>query len=410
MHDPPEPTEGGARRVSPRAVGATQHELSRIGLLATLSGETLTKLAAQMTREELPAGAGVVSEGEAGDRFYVVLSGMLSVSQSSRGAQSVLRPGDYFGEVALAMHMPRTASVRALTPVTVASCDRETFDRIHQASVRGRRMSVWHDVHGEGPAVVLVHAGIADSRMWEPQLALLFGLAYRSSRRPAGIRELADRDESGHLSAEPSPTRSTPQVSSGRRLSAPRSVGWSRSTSRSTRPNGSRRSCSSAPASTTTTGRRRSQAFDAAEEAALERGDLDAAVNANRRLLARRSHAARCDDVDPNGPRARCPRCNVRPSSNRKGHDDLRDLRLDPPASQRLGDVACSDTRRHGRRGRQRHPRDRRRLAADIPGAERATHRGCGTSYRTSNGRKEFDRIVPRGFLYPEVVGARHDA
>jgi CRP-like cAMP-binding protein len=39
----------------------------------------------------------------------------------------VLRPGDYFGEVALAMHMPRTASVRALTPVTVASCDRQTF-------------------------------------------------------------------------------------------------------------------------------------------------------------------------------------------------------------------------------------------------------------------------------------------
>ena len=73
--------------MSPRAAGATQHELSRIGLLATLSGETLTKLAAQMTREELPAGAGVISEGEAGDRFYVVLSGMLSVSQRTRGAQ-----------------------------------------------------------------------------------------------------------------------------------------------------------------------------------------------------------------------------------------------------------------------------------------------------------------------------------
>jgi CRP-like cAMP-binding protein len=113
--------------VSPRAAGATQHELSRIGLLATLPGETLGKLAQNMTREEIPAGASVVSEGESGERFYVVLSGMLSVSQRSRGAQGVLRPGDYFGEVALAMHMPRTASVRALTPVTVASCDRETF-------------------------------------------------------------------------------------------------------------------------------------------------------------------------------------------------------------------------------------------------------------------------------------------
>ena len=114
--------------MSPRAVGATQHELSRIGLLATLPGETLAKIAQNMTREDVPAGAGVVTEGDDGDRFYVVLSGMLSVAQESRGAQAVLRPGDYFGEVALAMHTPRTASVRALTPATVASCDKQTFD------------------------------------------------------------------------------------------------------------------------------------------------------------------------------------------------------------------------------------------------------------------------------------------
>ena len=31
-------------------------------------------------------------------------------------------------------------------------------------------MTVWYDVHGEGPAVALLHAGAADSRMWEPQL------------------------------------------------------------------------------------------------------------------------------------------------------------------------------------------------------------------------------------------------
>ena len=118
----------GAHNMSPRAVGATQHELSRIGLLATLSGGTLARLAERMTREDIPAGAGVFDEGDDGDRFYVVLRGMLSVTQETRGAQAVLRPGDYFGEVALAMHMPRTASVRALTPVTVASCDQQTFD------------------------------------------------------------------------------------------------------------------------------------------------------------------------------------------------------------------------------------------------------------------------------------------
>ena len=105
-----------------------EHEFSRIGLLAELPGDRLRKLSDRMRREQVVAGAAVVQEGDEGERFYVVLSGMLSVSQEAMGPRRVLKPGDYFGEVALAMEMPRTASVRALTPSVVASCDRETFD------------------------------------------------------------------------------------------------------------------------------------------------------------------------------------------------------------------------------------------------------------------------------------------
>jgi CRP-like cAMP-binding protein len=111
-----------------RHVPATVHELSRIGLLASLPGEQLNRLAGRMAREEVPAGMPIVSEGENGERFYVVLSGMLNVSQEALGDRRILRPGDYFGEVALAMNMPRTATVRAVTAAVVASCDRATFD------------------------------------------------------------------------------------------------------------------------------------------------------------------------------------------------------------------------------------------------------------------------------------------
>ena len=76
----------------------------------------------------MPQGRAIVREGEPGERFYVVFSGLLSVTQASGPSREVLRPGDYFGEVALAMHMPRTATVSAITPAVVASCDRETFD------------------------------------------------------------------------------------------------------------------------------------------------------------------------------------------------------------------------------------------------------------------------------------------
>ena len=83
-----------------------------------------------MEREEIAPGTVLVREGEADDRFYVLLSGILAVSQRTVGARSVLRPGDYFGEVAPAMNMPRTATVSAMTPAVVASCDRATFDEL----------------------------------------------------------------------------------------------------------------------------------------------------------------------------------------------------------------------------------------------------------------------------------------
>lgn len=111
-----------------RHVPATVHELSRIELLAGLPGEQLNRLAGRMARDEIAAGSPVVEQGATGDRFYVVLSGMLNVSQDALGDRRVLRPGDYFGEVALAMNIPRTATVHAITPATVASCDRATFD------------------------------------------------------------------------------------------------------------------------------------------------------------------------------------------------------------------------------------------------------------------------------------------
>jgi CRP-like cAMP-binding protein len=112
----------------PRHVPASVSELSRIGLLASMPGEQLGRLAERMKREEIDAGVVLVREGEEGERFYVLLSGMVGVTQSHLGPRRLLRPGDYFGEVAAAMDIPRTATVTTITPCVVASCDRETFD------------------------------------------------------------------------------------------------------------------------------------------------------------------------------------------------------------------------------------------------------------------------------------------
>jgi CRP-like cAMP-binding protein len=113
-----------------RHVPASVTELSRIGLLATLPGETLTKLAERMQREAVPSGRAIVTEGEEDGRFYALLSGMAAVAQSSLGPRRLLRPGETFGEVAATMGIPRTATVTTITPCVVASCDRETFSEL----------------------------------------------------------------------------------------------------------------------------------------------------------------------------------------------------------------------------------------------------------------------------------------
>ncbi len=114
-----------------RHQSATAHELARVELLAGLPGETLARLGERMQREDVEPGKRVVAEGDdSGDRFYVVLTGVLTAIQTGRGTRNVLRPGDYFGEVSLLMDMPRTATVQAVTPATVASCDKATFDEL----------------------------------------------------------------------------------------------------------------------------------------------------------------------------------------------------------------------------------------------------------------------------------------
>jgi len=116
--------------VSPRELPASVTELARVGLFGTLPGETIGKLADRMEREDVSSGTVLVREGEPGDRFFVLLSGLAGVSQTALGERRILTAGEFFGEVALTMHIPRTATITAMTPCTVASCDAATFDEL----------------------------------------------------------------------------------------------------------------------------------------------------------------------------------------------------------------------------------------------------------------------------------------
>lgn len=101
-------------------------ELRALGALRRLSLEEAVTVAEQGEWLDAAAGTEVVVQGEAGDGFYVLVSGQAVVERD--GVEVVrLRAGDHFGEAALLRHAPRNATVRTTTPARVLRIDDATF-------------------------------------------------------------------------------------------------------------------------------------------------------------------------------------------------------------------------------------------------------------------------------------------
>jgi|RhiMethySRZTD1v2_1073278.scaffolds.fasta_scaffold08496_9 MFS family permease len=95
--------------------------LRGVPLLAALPEPVLERLAREATPVEFPVGIPIVREGEAGDRFYVVRSGQVSILGRTFG------PGEAFGEIALLRDVPRTATAVAVTDVELVALERGPF-------------------------------------------------------------------------------------------------------------------------------------------------------------------------------------------------------------------------------------------------------------------------------------------
>jgi CRP/FNR family cyclic AMP-dependent transcriptional regulator len=68
----------------------------------------------------------IFKEGEQGDEFFVVVRGNVEIRSGDRRLET-LRPKGIFGEMALIDDSPRSATVVALTDVTVAPIQEEQF-------------------------------------------------------------------------------------------------------------------------------------------------------------------------------------------------------------------------------------------------------------------------------------------
>jgi tRNA A-37 threonylcarbamoyl transferase component Bud32 len=84
------------------------------------------------TRRRIAAGELIVREGERGERAYIVESGECEVFRAGPDGEQAIRrigPGEVIGELALFTAGPRTASIRALTGMTLLEVTREALEQ-----------------------------------------------------------------------------------------------------------------------------------------------------------------------------------------------------------------------------------------------------------------------------------------
>ncbi|KRF19625.1 hypothetical protein ASH02_24000 [Nocardioides sp. Soil796] len=98
-------------------VGEHDHDvelLQRVAMLRTLPLPSVEQLARGLEPLDVPAGHVVFSQGDLGDRYYVIEVGEVQVVGDG-AVVATLGPGEGFGEIALLRRTPRTATVVAAT-------------------------------------------------------------------------------------------------------------------------------------------------------------------------------------------------------------------------------------------------------------------------------------------------------
>jgi CRP-like cAMP-binding protein len=105
------------------------NDLRELSAFSHLEPDELNELLEHGEWVNVPPGETIIEQGEAGDAFYAIRSGQMEVIKDGEQVGTV-GPGSYVGEIALLLDVPRTATVRARTPVRAYRLDREGFDAL----------------------------------------------------------------------------------------------------------------------------------------------------------------------------------------------------------------------------------------------------------------------------------------
>jgi uncharacterized protein YhbP (UPF0306 family) len=99
-------------------------------VFSTLPQQEVDRVTANLESVQVQAGEVIVRQGTPADEFFIIVDGEVEILREEDGlTRSVakLSRGEFFGEIAILLNRPRTATVRAVTTTTLLSMTRNTF-------------------------------------------------------------------------------------------------------------------------------------------------------------------------------------------------------------------------------------------------------------------------------------------
>ena len=155
MRSFPVPRRRTVGRIARRLVARTGHQrlpstavtkdprvelLRKVHLFSDCTEKQLAFIATRVEDVDVPSGRILCEEGTSGGEFFVVVSGSADVRRAGN-VISQMSAGDFFGEIALIDHGPRSATVIATSPMRLLIFARSQFqDVLHEDPSMARQL------------------------------------------------------------------------------------------------------------------------------------------------------------------------------------------------------------------------------------------------------------------------------
>lgn len=98
--------------------------------------EEFDRVASKLREHTVPSGQDIICEGQAGDSLFLIARGVVRVVKDVNGESKQLNTlvaGQFFGELALLLREPRSATCRAVTPCALYELRRVDLDAVRSA-------------------------------------------------------------------------------------------------------------------------------------------------------------------------------------------------------------------------------------------------------------------------------------